>query len=106
MSILRNSASSFEASNFSRMLQEFYQQAKLDGKSCHATYILCGMIEEPIPSTSGDAMQIDEDDFPMSSPFVATQESSKSRTSTSKVVRTIVLADEDNVIGTKPSMQS
>lgn len=69
--------------------------------SCHATYVLCGIVEEQTPSASNDAMQIDEDDFPMSSAPVGTQESSKSKTSSGKMVRTIVLADEDDVLGTK-----
>ena len=81
------------------MLFEFHQQAKLDGKQCHATYILSGLIEESL-TTPAEAMQ--GDDFLMSSPPVATQESSKSNNSTSKLVRTITLADENDVHGNGP----
>ena len=80
-----------------RMLYDFYEQAKLDGKSCHATYILSGFVEEQSPLDN--AMQIDTDDFPMSSPPIATQESTKSSEG-SKIVRTILLADESDLIGT------
>lgn len=79
------------------MLHEFYEQAKLDGKSCHATYILSGFVEEPSPVDN--AMQIDTDDFPMSSPPVATQESTKS-SERSKIVRTVLLAEENDLNGT------
>jgi hypothetical protein len=82
------------------MLHEFHQQAKLDGKPCHATYILSGLIEDSIPPSSNDAtMQIDQDNLIMSSPPVPTQESSTSNGSTSKFTRTILPADEDNVQG-------
>jgi hypothetical protein len=81
------------------MLSEFHQQAKLDGKSCHATYILSGLIEESMPPPSTDAMQIEGDDFLMSSPPVATQESSKSKGTATKMIRTIILADENDVHG-------
>lgn len=87
------------------MLFEFHQQAKLDGKQCHATYILSGLIEESL-TTPTEAMQIEGDDFLMSSPPVATQESSKSNHSTSKLVRTIVLADENDVHGNGPFCKS
>jgi hypothetical protein len=81
------------------MLQEFYQQAKLDGKSCYATYILSGLIEESIRATGNEAMQMETDDFPMSSPVMATQESSKSNGASTRLVRTIVLANENEVYG-------
>jgi len=81
------------------MLYEFHQQAKFDGKQCHAMYILGGLIEESLPSNTSDAMQIEGDDFLMSSPPVATQESYKSNGQTSKLIRTITLADEDDVQG-------
>ena len=81
------------------MLKEFYQQAKLDGKSCYATYILSGLIEESIPATGSEAMQMEMDDFPMSSPAMATQESSKSNGASTRLVRTIVLANENEVYG-------
>jgi hypothetical protein len=77
------------------MLHEFYEQAKADGKTCHATYILSGLVEQ-VPPDSGDAMQID--DYPMSSPL-ATQESSKSISSLTKSIRSITLADEETVQG-------
>jgi len=79
------------------MLYEFYEQAKLDGQSCHATYILSGLVEEESPADN--AMQIDTDDFPMSSPPVATQESTKSNEGR-RIVRTILLADEGDLNGT------
>jgi len=82
------------------MLHEFYQQAKVDGKSCHATYILGGLLEQASPPDSIDAMHIDRDDFLMSSP-VATQESSKTANAIIKTIRTITLADENNVQGTR-----
>jgi DNA polymerase subunit Cdc27 len=82
----------------SRMLNEFHQQSKIDGKSCHATYILSGLIEQP---STNDTMEIDED-FPMSSPL-ATQESSKSNGTSTRMIRTILLADENDVHGTKSS---
>ena len=80
------------------MLHEFHGQAKLDGKSCHATYILSGLVEQ-LPLPQDDAMQIEGDDFMMSSPPVPTQESSKSNETGSKLVRTVVLADEKEVQG-------
>jgi len=80
------------------MLVEFHQQAKADGKSCHATYILSGLLEQAHPPDSSDAMHIDQDDFLMSSP-VATQESSKSANTLTKAIRTITLADETDVHG-------
>lgn len=83
--------------SYSRMLQEFYQQAKLDGKSCYATYILSGLVEESIPATENEAMQMETDDFPMSSPVMATQESSKSNGTSTRLLRTIVLANENEV---------
>ena len=83
-----------------RMLNEFYEQEKLEGRSCHATYVLCGLIEEPKPAD--DAMQIDTDDFPMSSPPVATQESTKS-SGESKMVKTILLVDENELDGKSPT---
>jgi len=82
------------------MLHEFHQQSKSDGKACHATYILAGLIEETIPPpTGGDATHIDSGDCPMSSPPPATQESSKSTTSGTRQFRTITLADENDVHG-------
>jgi len=81
------------------MLSEFHQQAKSDRKSCHATYILSGLIEESMPPPLTDEMQIEGDDFLMSSPPVATQESSKSNNTTTKMIRTITLADENDVDG-------
>ena len=87
------------------MLYEFHQQAKLDGKQCHATYILSGLIEESLPTTT-DAMQIEGNDFLMSSPPVATQESSKSNGQTTKMIRTITLADENDVHGNDPFCKS
>lgn len=80
------------------MLSEFYEQAKLDGKPCHATYILSGLVEDQSPADT--AMQVDTDDFPMSSPPVATQESSKSNEGSSKIVRIILLVDENGLNGT------
>jgi hypothetical protein len=80
------------------MLADFHRQAKLDGKACHATYILSGFIEETIPPVN-EEMQLDGDDFMMSSPPPPTQESSKSNTSRTKMIRTIALADEDDVHG-------
>ena len=83
-----------------RMLAEFYQQAKREGKSCHATYILSGLMEEPVSQSANDEMQVDTgDDFPLSSPVLATQESSRSTNPTTKLVRTVVLADEKEVHG-------
>jgi len=82
------------------MLNEFYEQEKLEGRSCHATYVLSGLIEEQKPAD--DAMQIDTDDFPMSSPPVATQESSKS-SGESKMVKTILLVDENELDGKSPT---
>jgi hypothetical protein len=81
------------------MLYEFHQQSKLDGKSCHATYILSGFVEELIPPLPNDVMQIDGDDFLMSSPLVATQESSNSNGAARKMIRTITLTDENDVHG-------
>lgn len=81
------------------MLQEFYLQAKKDRKPCYATYILGGFIEEVTP-IANDGMQLDGEDFVMSSPPVATQESSASNNTNTKLVRTIVLANEDDVNGT------
>ena len=81
------------------MLQEFYIQAKQDGKPCHATYILGGLIEETAPTNTYDAMQLDGEEFVMSSPPVATQESSSSSNTPSKMVRTVVLANEEDVHG-------
>ena len=78
------------------MLGEFHQQAKLDGKACHATYILSGFIEKALPTD--DSMQLD-DEFLMSSPPVPTQQSSTSAGST-MMIRTIILADEDDIHGT------
>jgi hypothetical protein len=80
------------------MLHEFHQQAKLDGKPCSATYILSGLVEESVPGTASEAMQI-EDDFPMSSPAMATQESSKSSGANSRMIRVIALANESEVYG-------
>ena len=80
------------------MLHEFHQQAKLDGKPCAATYILSGLVEESVPATASEAMQI-EDDFPMSSPAMATQESSKSSGTNSRMIRVIALANESEVYG-------
>jgi len=81
------------------MLHEFHEQSKLDGKPCHATYVLSGLIEEsPLP-IENDAMQIDEDDFMMSSPPVPTQQSSKSSDTGKKMIRTVLLVDEDAVQG-------
>lgn len=81
------------------MLAEFYQQAKQEGKACHATYILSGLVEEAIPQLSSDAMQLDTtDDFLMSSP-AATQGSSRAIEPTTRLVRTILLADEKEVYG-------
>src|SRR5256885_11916446 len=78
------------------MLTEFHQQAKLEGKPCHATYVLSGLVDESsIPRTS--LMDTDGDSF-MSSP-VATQRSSRSDGALVKRTRTILLADEDNVYG-------
>jgi len=82
------------------MLNEFYEQEKLDGRSCHATYILSGLVEELKPADN--AMQIDTDDFPMSSPPIATQESAKS-SGESKMVRTILLVDENELGGKSPT---
>lgn len=82
-----------------RMLQEFYLQAKQDGKPCHATYILSGFIEEAVSASTSDAMQLDGEEFVISSLPVATQESSTSGTPPSKLVRTVVLANEDDVQG-------
>ena len=82
-----------------RILNEFYEQEKLEGRSCHATYILSGLVEEQNPADN--AMQIDTDDFPMSSPPVATQESTKS-SGGSKMVPTILLVDESELDG-KPT---
>ena len=82
------------------MLNEFYEQEKLEGRSCHATYVLSGLIEEP--KLADDAMQIDTDDFPMSSPPVATQESTKSNEQ-SKTVKTILLVDENELDGKSPT---
>jgi len=82
------------------MLHEFYVQAKHDGKPCHATYILSGLIEEAVPPSTNDAMQLDGEEFVISSPPVATQESSTSSITPSKLVRTVVLANEDDVQGT------
>jgi hypothetical protein len=80
------------------MLHEFYGQAKLDGKSCHATYILSGLVEQ-LPLPQDDVMQIEGDDFMMSSPPIPTQESSKSNEAGNKLVRTVILADENEVQG-------
>ena len=82
------------------MLSEFYEQEKLEGRSCHATYVLSGLIEEQKPAD--DAMQIDTDDFPMSSPPIATQESTKS-SGESKMVKTILLVDENELDGKSPT---
>lgn len=82
-----------------RMLHEFHQQAKADGKACHATYILGGLVQQA-PLDLGDAMHIDGDDFPMSSPF-ATQESGTSANAIAKTIREVMLADEDDVQGTQ-----
>jgi len=82
------------------MLAEFYQQAKSDGRSCHATYILSGLIEESLPQPSSDEMQVDTaDDFPVSSPVMATQESSRSAEPKTTLIRTVILADEKEVHG-------
>lgn len=91
-----------------RLLYEFHQQAKVDGKPCHATYILCGTIEEPAhpPEPLSDAMQIEGEDFLISSPPVATQESSKLSGAITKMVFTVTLADENHVNGNLPSLQS
>jgi hypothetical protein len=81
------------------MLHEFHQQAKLDGKPCAATYILSGLVEESIPATMNEDMQIEIDDFPMSSPVMATQESSKSNGTNTRMIRVIALANESEVYG-------
>jgi hypothetical protein len=86
------------------MLGEFHQQAKSDGKACHATYILSGFIEEVVPTN--DAMQIDGDDYLMSSQPVPTQESSTSNVARTKMIRTIALADEDGVHGATKSISA
>ena len=99
-SISQNSISPLQSSANVRMLNEFYEQEKLEGRSCHATYVLSGLIEEQKPAD--DAMQIDTDDFPMSSPPVATQESSKS-SGESKMVKTILLVDENELDGKSPT---
>jgi hypothetical protein len=83
------------------MLQEFHERAKDDGRPCHATYILSGYIEEsilPVPGSS-EAMQIDTDDFPMSSAPMTTQDSSQSNGSAIKPILSITLADEKDVKG-------
>lgn len=80
------------------MLHEFHGQAKLDGKPCHATYILSGLVEQ-LALPQDDVMQIEGDDFMMSSPPVPTQESSKSSEAGSKLVRTVILADETEIQG-------
>jgi DNA polymerase subunit Cdc27 len=86
------------------MLLEFYQQSRNDGKSCHATYILSGLVERIQPQSSNDAMQIDDEiDFLSSSPFIPTQESGLSNGTSSKTIRAIILADENNVTGKFPS---
>jgi hypothetical protein len=82
------------------MLAEFHQNAKLEGKPCHATYIVSGLIEESISPPLNDAMHTEGDDFLMSSPPPATQESSTSNNATTKLVRTVILADENDVHGT------
>jgi hypothetical protein len=84
------------------MLGEFHQQAKSDGKACHATYILSGFIEEAVPTN--DAMQIDGDDYLMSSQPVPTQESSTSNVARTKMIRTVTLVDEDGVYGETKSI--
>jgi len=81
------------------MLSEFHQHAKLAGKPCHAMYIISGLIEESISSPPNDAMQIEGDNFLMSSPLPATQESSRSNNAATKVVRTVVIAGERDVLG-------
>jgi hypothetical protein len=81
------------------LLGDFHQQAKSNGKACHATYILSGFIEESIPANPDEPMQLDGDDYPMSSPPPQTQESSKSNGAKTKMIRTITLADEDDVHG-------
>jgi hypothetical protein len=81
------------------MLHEFHQHAKADEKPCHATYILSGFIEERA-NTNPDEMQIDADDFPMSSsPPIVTQGSSRSDEPLTTTTRTVTLADENNVRG-------
>ena len=92
----RETVSPLQTAANRRILYEFYEKAKLEGQSCHATYILGGLVEEGPPAEN--AMQIDTDDFPMSSPPVATQESTKSRGG-SKMVRTVLLADENELDG-------
>lgn len=79
------------------MLTEFYQQAKTEGKGCHATYVLGGLLEETSgPGTSGSDVKM-EGDYMMSSPPVPTQGSTRSNGSVGKRVRTIILADENDV---------
>jgi len=88
------------------MLAEFYQQAKADKKPCHATFILSGLVEASIPPPPNDEMQVDTtDDFPMSSPVMATQESSRSSQPKTKLVRTVILADEKEVYGLVCSLE-
>ena len=81
------------------MLHEFHRQSKLESKSCHATYILSGLIEEATSPVRNDAMHIEGDEFLMSSPPVATQESSRSNDAGSRMVRTVLLANEKDVHG-------
>jgi hypothetical protein len=102
MSIWRNSISKKDDGliYLNRILAEFYHQAKADKKPCHATYILSGLVEEAIPPPPNDEMQVDTaDDFPISSPVIATQGSSQAVEPATKLVRTIVLADEKEVHG-------
>ena len=83
-----------------RMLVEFYQHAKGEGEACHATYVLGGLLDEGSMGVTGGtttAMRADDGDFLMSSPPVATQGSTRSNGSVSKRVRTILLADENDV---------
>jgi len=85
------------------MLQEFHERAKNDGKACHATYILSGFVEESIPgvhpTTGSESMQIDTEDFPMSSAPATTQESSLSNGAATRLVRSIIHVDEKDVQG-------
>lgn len=83
----------------SRMLTEFYQQAKSEGKACHAMYVLGGLIDEVgVPGTSS-LRTTGDGEFMMSSPPMGTQGSTRSNGSIGKRVRTIILADENDVHG-------
>jgi hypothetical protein len=76
-----------------RMLQEFYERGKLDGKPCRATYVLSGLIEEK--NSAGKVGPVDRGDLPTSDSSPVPKESIAGE----EHVKTILLVDEDDLDG-------